>query len=158
MGLLFLLAACGPRTTAATEQPNPHFQLRITGFGLASLRSTIHSKGRQAAWMFDGPAQDLLFQNSDTIQHLFVLGKTDTTQHFDSAAISRNETMAFVVKVEKRTGLKLMKANAHAQFLVELVANGRVVQSAQVPAHGSGARQPTAKDSVATLTINTSTL
>lgn len=159
-GLLFLqgMAACGIQETYVVEKPNPHFQMRITGFGLANLRSTIHSKGQQETWMFGGPAQEMFFVNSDTIQHLFVLGKKDVAQHFDSAAIGRNETMTFTLKIEKHKSFKPIKSNHKALFLVELLVDGQVVKSVQIPARVAGKKQPAARDSVATLTFDTSTL
>lgn len=161
--LLCYATGCGPRSTYKPERPNPQIQIRITGTGLSKMRGKVYSKGLQKiGWLLDddgGPAQEIYFQNQDTVNYLAPIGMEEANEYFDSTAIGHDETLIFKVKIEQNKRIKSTSSNGRsANLKVELLANGQVVKAVQVPAKNQLHKIPSPNDSIATFSFNTSQL
>ncbi|MDJ0367244.1 hypothetical protein QMK33_19010 [Hymenobacter sp. H14-R3] len=155
---VILAGFCGACNPEHREQANIRLQIRISGTGLATIKSEVSSKGKQGFLMFNDPAQVMSFRNQDTINYLFPIGKKDVAGHFDTIHITRKETLVLAIKIaeNKLAGRPTSAAKPHLR--VELLADNKVVQSVQLPAIPPAGGKPTAQDSAATLTFHTDTL
>ncbi len=153
-----LLGSCNDYTSSKNEQPNPHLQIKISGNGLASIKSEIVSKGKQEFLMFGAPAQSMFFKNTDTINYLFPIGKKDTIGHLDTTSIARGETLIFNIKISENKSAHITTSAAKPLLRVELLADNKMVQFVQLPSKSRAGRKSTTSDSTTTLTLQTSSL
>ncbi|WP_151088388.1 hypothetical protein [Hymenobacter baengnokdamensis] len=145
------LSACNSHRN---EKPKPHFQIRISGTGLANLKSEIFSKGKQKFLMFGDPAQFMFFKNTDSIYYLFPLGEKSISQRLDTTNIGLNEQMTFTVRLSTNHLANHPKSTTKTILRVALLANGKVVRSVHIPTATNISKNSTTQDSTATFTFN----
>ncbi len=129
-----LTAICSACNAPEAKQPILRLQIKIAGTGMANTQIQVYSKGKQEFLMFGDAAQEMRFQNADTINCLFPLGVKDASGHLDTTAIKRGAKLSFNFLIKEYRTAKTNKRNEKPSLHITLLANGKDISSVKLPA------------------------